>query len=281
MKIKISADSTCDLSRELAEKYDIAITPLYVTKNDLSFRDGIDITPEQIFEEAERTGELYKTAAVNITDYTGHFSHWLESYDAVIHFNIGSDFSVCHQNACIAAEEFDNVYIINSENLTVGTGILAIEAAEMAGNGASPADIVEQISEMITKVDVSFVLDKLKYLYMGGRCSGVAALGANLLNLKPCIEVRGGKMAVGKKYRGNLDKVAYTYAQNRLASPADIDRRRVFIVYTRGTDEAVISAVRRAVSEAGEFDEVLECFAGCVISSHCGPNTIGVIFCVK
>lgn len=281
MKIKITTDSTGDLSPEQLQKYNISVIPLYITKNELSFRDGIDITPEQIFEDAERTGELYKTAAINISDYICHFSEYLKEYDAVIHLDIGSGFSTCYQNACIAAESFENIYVVDSHNLTVGTGTLAIDAAVMAAEGLSPQDIVNKLNRTTAKIDTSFILDKLNFLHMGGRCSGIAALGANLLNLKPCIEVVDGKMVVGKKYRGNLDKVAYNYAKNRLSNIDSIDPRRIFIVYTRGIDEITVSSVRKAVKEAGIFNAVLECYAGCTISSHCGPNTIGIIFYKK
>ncbi len=281
MKIKISTDSTCDLPPEQIEKYDISIIPLYVTKNELSFLDGVEMTPARLFEDVERTGELYKTAAVNVSDYSRYFSEYLKDYDAVIHLNMGSDFSVCYQNACIAAEEFENVYVFDTQNLTAGIGLLVVEAAVMASQGMHPRDILNHLREYVPKVDASFVLNTLKFLHMGGRCSGVAALGANLLNLKPCIEVKDGKMGVGKKYRGNIGKVAYAYAKERLGDLSGVDTRRICIIYTYGISPSIISAVRNAVTEAGKFDEILEYHTGCTISSHCGPDTIGIIYIKK
>lgn len=278
MKIKITADSTCDLSPELIEKYDIGIIPLYITKDDKSFRDGIDITPLKIFEDVEAGMGIYKTAAVNIPDYTDVFSEYLKTYDAVIHIDISSDFSACYQNACIAADTLENVYVVDSRNLSTGTGHIVLDAAMMAEKEMCPEDIVDRLKELTAKLDVSFVIDTLKYLRLGGRCSSVAALGANLLKLKPCIEVVNGKMTVGKKYRGNIDKVVSQYIKEHLEGQNDIDYRRIFITCSPRTDDAVVNAAKNAVEKYGKFEEIYETLAGCTVSNHCGPNTLGILF---
>ena len=197
MRIKISADSTCDLSPELIETYNIGITPLYIEKGGQNCRDGMDITPQEIFDYVRSGKGVCRTAAVNVDDYTAFFKKCRENYDAVIHFNISSDFSSCYQNACTAAAEFENVYVVDSRNLSTGIALLVLDAAERAEKGEDPKEIAALMRETAKKVEASFVIDTLFYLQKGGRCSTLAALGANLLKLKPCIEVKDGKMGVG------------------------------------------------------------------------------------
>ena len=275
MAIKITADSTCDLTPELLERYDVTLTPLYVTQDGKTYRDGVDIHPADIFAHVAAGGSLPTTSAVNIADYQEIFSRYAKEYDAVIHFNIGQNFSACHQNAVIAAQDFDNVYVIDSRNLTVGQGILVLEAAEAAARGEKAEDIVAMVRDLVDKVDTTFVVDRLDFLAKGGRCSSVVALGANLLKLKPCIVLSDGKMAVGKKYRGVFDKVLLDYARDQLEA-GDFRTDRAFVVYAACKPET-IEAVRQVVAGYG-FREVCVAEAGCTISSHCGPNTLGVLF---
>ena len=237
MKIKISADSTCDLSPELIERYHIGITPLYIIRGEETLRDGIDVRPEELYEYANVTGKLCKTAAVNVSDYLAYFAACREEYDAVIHFTISSDMSACYQNACIAAQEFTNVYPVDSRNLSTGIGHLVLDAAEMAEQGMDAADIASALEKKREKLDVSFVIDTLEYLKRGGRCSALVAMSANLLHLKPCIEVKDGKMGVGHKYRGKLEKCYVQYIEERLKGRDDIDCHRIFITDS-GCDEA-------------------------------------------
>ena len=183
MKIKISADSTCDLSPELIERYHIGITPLYIIRGEETLRDGIDVRPEELYEYANVTGKLCKTAAVNVSDYLAYFAACREEYDAVIHFTISSDMSACYQNACIAAQEFTNVYPVDSRNLSTGIGHLVLDAAEMAEQGMDAANIASALEKKREKLDVSFVIDTLEYLKRGGRCSALVAMSANLLHL--------------------------------------------------------------------------------------------------
>ena len=280
MNIKISADSTCDLSQELIEAYNIGITPLYIVRGEEALRDGIDITPQDIFSYVEREGTLCGTAAVNVTDYLEVFQQWREDYDAIVHFTISGDMSTCYQNAMIAASELSDVYVVDSRNLSNGIGLLVLRAAELAREGVAPDEIKRILDAQQEKLEISFVLDTLEYLHKGGRCSTVAALGANLLSLKPCIEVKDGKMGVGKKYRGSTAKCLLKYAEDRLKGREDLDTSRVFIVDS-GVDPAIVDQVEQKVREYGAFEEVLRTKAGCTISNHCGPNTLGIMFCRK
>lgn len=275
MNIKITADSTCDLPKDLIEKYDIGIVPLYIVKGDSSLKDGIEINPQDIFDYVESGTGICHTAAVNVLDYLERFSAYLKDYDAVIHINISSDFSACNQNANIAASELQNVYVVDSRNLSSGSGHLVLDASHMASAGMAPGEIVERLKEQAKLVEASFVIDTLKYLYKGGRCSGIAALGANVLKLKPCIEVVDGKMEVGKKYRGNMDKIILQYISDRINGRDDIDARRIFITHTSVSD-AILSQVRDELKN--KFEEIIESDAGCTISNHCGPGTLGILF---
>ncbi len=280
-KVKITADSTCDLSPELLQKYDITICPLYIVKDGQSLRDGVDIQPQDIYDYVEQTGNVTKTAALPAADYADFFRPFVEDGYEVVHINISSGFSSCHQNACLAAEELGNVYPVDSLNLSTGSGLSVIEAAVLAKEGKSGAEIRDYLNrEVIPKVEASFVIDTLKYLHKGGRCSSVAALGANLLKLKPCIEVADGKMHVGKKYRGPLVKCIEQYVTDRLKDRTDINRSRIFITHTDCPQE-IVDAVYRKVKENGDFAEILETTAGCTVSNHCGPGTLGVLFIRK
>ena len=277
MKIIISSDSTCDLSPELVQEYNVNIVPLYVNKEGQFYKDGLEITPLDIFRHVSSGGGVCSTAAVNVEEYIEIFTALRQQADAVIHFTISSDMSSCFQNASLAASELSEVYVIDAENLSTGIGQLVIEAAIMAREGMTAKDIAGRLNVMKKKLDVSFVLDTLEYLYKGGRCSGVAALGANLLSLKPCIEVVDGKMRVGKKYRGNLEKCVEKYIRDRLADVDSLDLRRIFITHSN-MDQAIVDRFQKVVEDCAPFEEILQTKAGCTISCHCGPNCIGVLF---
>lgn len=278
MSIKITATSTCDLPPELLERYQITMVPLYVSFGGNTYKDGLEAAPEDIFRCVEGGGQLPTTAAVNIADYQALFAELSPKYDSVLHITIGSEFSCCYQNALVAAEEYSNVYVVDSRNLTVGQGILALEAAAAAERGDSIEDILSMLNGMLDRVDTTFVVDKLDYLAKGGRCSSVVALGANLLRLKPCIVLADGKMTVGKKYRGAFEKVLPDYVRDQLEGK-NVDLDRIFVVHTR-CDPAIPAAVCGIVREFG-FREVTTAVAGCTISCHCGPNTLGIIFLRK
>ncbi|MBE6948380.1 MAG: DegV family protein [Ruminococcaceae bacterium] len=278
MRIKITADSTCDIGEALAKKYDVEIIPLYVVMDDKPFMDLIEINPQQIFDHVASTGKICHTSAVNAALYGEIFAKYAKDYDAVIHVNLSSSLSACHQNAKIAAEEFDNVYVVDSLNLSTGSGHIVLDAAIMAREGKSAEEIVKFLEDAVKKVEASFVLDTLLYLQKGGRCSSIVALGANLLKLKPCIEVIDGKMQVGKKYRGTLNKCVEMYIADRLTGRDDIDYRRIFITHTAETNPELVKCAEEAVKKYGSFEEVLITSAGCTIANHCGPNCLGILF---
>ena len=278
MSIKITATSTCDLPPELLERYQIDIVPLYVSFGGNTYRDGVDTGPDDIFRHVESSGKLPTTAAVNIADYQALFAELSPKYDAVLHIPIGAGFSACYQNACVAAEDFPNVYVVDSRNLSSGHGLLVLEAAIAAQRGDSVQDILAMLDGLMDKVDTTFVVDRLDYLAKGGRCSSVVALGANLLKLKSCIVLSDGKMTVGKKYRGAFDKVLPDYVRDQLDGKA-VRTEHIIIVHTR-CDPAIPAAVEQVVREYG-FQEIIHAVAGSTISCHCGPNTLGFLFLRK
>ncbi|MDR2357404.1 MAG: DegV family protein [Oscillospiraceae bacterium] len=278
MKVKISADSTCDLPRELVEKYDIGIIPLYIVRDGESYKDGVEITPDDLFDYVDSGAGACHTAAVNIADYTDAFTSYLREYDAVVHINISAAISACNQNALIAASEFTNVFVVDSKNLSTGSGHLVYDAALMAAEGVAPEEIARRVSDLAPLVDASFVIDKLTYLHKGGRCSSLAALGANILKLKPCIEVTGGKMDVGKKYRGSFDKAVSQYVADKLSNAGEIDGRRIFVTYTTRVPPEIALSLTDTVASYGIFDEIAVATAGCAISNHSGPVCLGILF---
>ncbi|MBC8569657.1 DegV family protein [Zongyangia hominis] len=283
MKIKVTSDSTCDLSEELIKEYHITLTPLTVIKNGENFRDGVDISPAEIFAHVDAGGDLCSTSAVNIDEYRALFSEMSAQYDAVIHVNLGSGFSSCYQNATLAAQDFDNVFVVDSQNLSTGQGHIVMEACKRAQECRDLTDVAnlcEELRALTNRVETSFLLDRLDYMVKGGRCSMVMALGANLLKLKPCIEVVNGKMQVGKKYRGSYAKCLESYVKERLNGRDDLIEDRLFITHTP-VSEKDLTVVKQAVSQYGRFPHVYETTAGCTISCHCGPNTLGVLFIRK
>ena len=275
--VRISADSTCDLSPELITRYDIGIIPLYISLDEKTLRDGVEITGNDIYEYVARTGVLPKTAAPSVADYIEFFQkRQTTPATALIHFTISADFSSSYQNACIAAKDFENISVIDSRNLSTGHGHAVMEAAVLAEKGASMEEIRAYEADVIPRICASFIIDRLDYLHKGGRCSGVAALGANLLKLKPCIEVVDGKMIVGKKYRGDIGKVLPVYTADKLCGKK-MKKDRIFITHT-GCSKEIVDDVRKAIAECYPFDNVIETIAGSTVTSHCGQNTLGVLF---
>lgn len=280
MKIKILSDSTCDLSKELLDQNDITLIPLTVVKDGKSFSDGVDITPADIFDHVAAGGDLCSTTAINMGEYQDWFAKYASDYDGVLHINIGSSFSCCYQNACLAADEFENVRVIDSQNLSTGQGLVVLEACKLAKECSSLDELHQKVQAFTSRVEASFLLDQLKYMVKGGRCSSAAALGANLLNLKPCIEVKDGKMAVVKKYRGNYAKSLASYVKDRIADRDDLVRGTLFVTRTPVTDEC-LEAVKNAVDTYADFENIYWTEAGCTVSCHCGPGTLGVLFVRK
>ena len=280
MKIKITADSTCDLSPELLERYDITLIPLTVIKDGKPFLDGVEITPEDIFAHVERGGTLCSTAAVNVESYRSVFEQFSPAYDDVIHITIGSLFSACYQNASIAASAFPNVHVVDSMNLSTGQGHLVVEAAQLARDGRSAMEICSQLNAMRNRVQASFIMDRLDYMQKGGRCSAVVALGGKLLNIKPCIAVKDGTMGMVDKYRGKFDKCVEKYVKDCLKEHKNLRLDRIFITHTR-CDEEAVKIARETIQKYAGFVEIFETVAGCTVSCHCGPGTLGILFITK
>ena len=280
MKIKVMSDSTCDLSQELLEKYDITLVPLTIVKDGKAYADGVTITPAEIYAHVAAGGGLCSTTAMNAGEYAEWFSKYADSYDGVIHINISSEFSSSYQNACLAAEDFENVRVVDSRNLSTGQGLVVLQACKYAQECNDLDELQSKLQAFTEKVEASFLLDKLEYMVKGGRCSSAAALGANLLNLKPCIEVKNGKMSVVKKYRGNYAKCLASYVKDRIADRDDLERDTLFVTRTPVSDEC-LKAVADAVDAYADFENIYWTEAGCTVSCHCGPGTLGVLFVRK
>lgn len=278
-KILLSADSTCDLSEELIKKYNVMLSPLHIVLGEKSYDDGVNIKPSEIYANFDATGTLPKTAAVNTKEYIDKFKPFVDDGAAIIHINIGSALSSSYQNCVSAAKQLGNIYPIDSCNLSSGTGHLVIEAAKMIQKGMSAAEIASTLKDLTKKCHSSFIVDKLNYLRAGGRCSTLAMLGANLLQLKPCIEVSNldGSMTVGKKYRGKLENVLKEYVDEKLSSYENIRHQRIFITHA-GINEKYVEIVKKELESRNYFEEIYVTKASCTISSHCGPETLGILF---
>ena len=279
MKIRISADSTCDLSPELVRKYNIGITPLSVIIDGQVFHDGVDVTPRDVFRASD-AGKSVRTAAVNTYEYREFFEEQMKQYDQVVHVCISSDFSTCYADACEASSGMDNVFIVDSRNLSTGSGLLVLEGAEMAAKGMDGAEIAQTLRDRTGLVDASFTVRTVEYLRRGGRCSGMEALGAKLLHIRPSIVVADGKMHPGEKYRGRYEHYLKHYIDDLLANDSEIDFNRVFITHSP-SEEGLVNFAIDKVKSLGLFREVLETMAGCTVCCHCGPDTLGVLFMRK
>lgn len=280
MSVKIIADSTCDLPDELLAQYDISILPLYIQMGGRCYRDRVEITPREVFVHVDAGGALCTTASVNMDEFRDYFGLWAETREAVVCITLSGEMSSCFQNACRAAEGFDNVYVVDSRNLSSAQGLLALEGARLAREGCSGREIADLLRAETTKVQSSFLLDRLDYMRRGGRCSAVAALGANLMHLKPCIAVHDGAMGVVKKYRGSFERCMVQYTKELLAACPDA-RSDMAIVVHPAADPAAVAATIRTLQEDGRFRAVYEARTGCTVACHCGPNTIGVMFLNK
>ncbi len=279
-KVLIACDSTADLNQELIDRYGIEITPLSVNLGDKNYTDGVDIDPDMIYAHYEKTKQLPKTAAVNVADFTDFFKKWTGEGYSVVLFTISSEMSSTYNNARLASLDFDNVFVVDTKNLSTGGGLLVLKAAKMAEDGADAESIAKACTEVSSKVDASFIIDSLEFLHKGGRCSSLEAIGANLLQIKPCITVKDGKMGVGRKYRGKFGFVLQKYIADQLASADTIDTDTVFVTHA-GCDPEIVQMCVEAVKNALPFKELHITRAGCTISSHCGRNTLGVLFLRK
>lgn len=276
-RVIITADSTCDLSPELLERFEVKTIPLTILLGEESFYDGNGFTPADMYRRYHEDGTLPKTSAPSVQQFLDFFRPFVEAGCEVVHLDISSELSSSFSTACIAAEELGGVYPVDSRMLSTGVGLLVIEAAECRDRGMTAAEIAAHVASLTDKVDTSFVLDTLEFMWKGGRCSGVAALGANLLHLKPALEMSGGKLGVYKKYRGGIRAVYRQYITERLAGKS-VRPGHVFITNSGEIDESVLQELEALVRSLIEVNEIHHTTAGCTIASHCGPKTLGVLF---
>ncbi len=278
MKIKICADSTCDLSREHIEKNNIGIMPLHVALGTDDRLDGVTIAPEDIYKYYSTEKKLPRSGARSAEEYKEFFqSFFNDGYDAVVHYDISSDMSSSYDNACVAANELKNVYVVDSRNLSTGTGLLVLDACDMVNQGKTAQEIYERSKSRVGAVRASFIIDKLEFLYKGGRCSSLAYLGANLLQIKPVIEVKDGLMGIASKPMGRYIRCVEKYAAWVRNNCTNADKTRCFVTHTQ-MDAGITERVIEIVKSWGIFDEIIETTAGCTITTHCGANTIGILF---
>lgn len=275
MKTLITAESTIDLPKELLEKYQIKTIPYMVLLGDKDFKDG-EIEATEIFKFVDEKKILPKTSAINKQQYTDFFKENLKSCDAIVHFSLSGQITSSTQNAKDAAAELENVYVVDTQSLSTGIALLAIYARKLADSGLGAKEIYEKASARVPSVQASFVVKKLEYLYKGGRCSALAYFGANLMKIRPQIILKDGKMGVHRKYRGNMDKVVENYCKDTLEEFDNPDLSVGFVTYTTATPE-MVEAAKRSLQEKG-FKTIYETRAGATISSHCGENTLGILY---
>ena len=280
MKIKITADSTCDLSEELLRQWNISLIPMHILMGEESLLDGITVHPADVFAHVQNGGKMPKSAAPNLVEYTDFFAPFAKEYDAVIHITVGSKFSSCYQNARLASQEFENVSVVDSENICTGQGYLVLRAAKWAADGLTPRNICMRLQTLAKKVELSFVLNQLDYMAKSGRCSGVLAFGANLLGIKPSLAVLDGELKVVKKYRGQLPICVGKYITDRLADRDDIEDGLVFISSCQ-PKPGCMEAVKAGLKKYGHFKECWETNIGTTIGGYSGPGTIGIVFARK
>ena len=276
----ITTDSVCDMPKELLERYQVRMIPLTISEGDHSYKDGVDFTPDDIYELYDSQHLLPKTSAISPQEFIDFFTPLTQDGSEVVHIDISSACSATYQNACMAASELEGVYPVDSLHLTLGQGLLVIEACRLRDAGLSAREIAEQLPAYREKIVTSFVVDTLEYLWKGGRCSGLTAFGANLLQVRPCLELREGEIKVARKYRGTMQKVYTQYIRDYL-SRENIDTRMGFLVHSGRISQETLEQLRQLILELVPFSEVPIVRAGCTVTSHCGPGTVGVIFASK
>ncbi len=279
-KVIIASDSTTDLTKELIEKYDIRILPLSVNLGDKTFLDGVDIDPDTIYDHYNKTGELPKTSAINLSQFYKFFDECRKEAESVVFMTISADMSSTFNNARTVALDYNDIYVVDTKNLCTGGGLMVLQAAEMALKGMDGKQIAEELEKLAPKIDASFVINDLEYLTAGGRVSALKAGAAAFLNIKPCIMVRDGKMVIGRKYHGKFKMVVKKYVNDVLENSTDIDPQFAFLTHS-GVDSEFINEVYQQIKEKNIFENIFISRAGCTISSHCGPDTLGVLFIRK
>ena len=275
--VVITSDSTCDLSQELLDRFEIHTIPLTITLGDDTFLDGQGFTPLDMYARYRQDGTLPKTSAPSVQEFLDFFSQFTEKGCEVVHVDISSELSNTCNAACLAAEELEGIHVVDSRMLSTGVGLLAIEGAECRDRGMGAEEIAEHLRSLTGKVQTSFVLDTLQFMWKGGRCSAVAALGANLLSLKPGLEMKDGKLGVYKKYRGSINHVYKQYVKERLQG-RKVRPGHVFITESGEVDEAVLEELCALVRETIPVKEIHHTLAGCTVATHCGPKCLGILF---
>lgn len=275
MKIAVTVESTNDLTKELLERYDIKVIPYQIVLGGKTFKDG-ELSTKELFDYVDENGTLPKTNALNEFDYTEFFEGVKKEYDAIVHICLSGGMSSSCENARRAAKKLKNVFVVDSMNLSSGIGILAIYARELVNEGFQPSYVAEKVQERVSSVQASFVVERLDYLYKGGRCNALSLLGANIFKIRPRIVVKDGVMGSDKKYRGPMGKVIAKYCSDVLEEFNTPDLDKAFVTYSSATPE-MVEAAKNALVDAG-FKNIHETYAGCTVSSHCGPNTLGIIY---
>lgn len=275
MKIAISTESTCDLSKSLLREFEISTIPYTIILGDTEVQDNEDV-PAKIFEYVEKTGNLPKTSAINEETYAEYFKSLLENHDAVIHITLSGGITSSTEHAKSAGEKLKNVYVIDSKSLSTGIGLLAIYARKLARQGLGADVIAEKVNARVPYVQASFVVERLDYLYKGGRCNALALFGANVFKIRPQILLVDGKMKPAKKYRGKMERVIADYTKDTLAEFNNPDKSVAFVTYTTAAPE-MISVAKQALIDAG-FETIYETTAGGTITSHCGEHVLGILY---
>ena len=278
--IRISTDSTSDLSHLYKEK-NVAVMPICVVLDNEVYHDGVDVFPTDIYKHVEATGRLPKTSARNTFDYQEFFKELTKDGDTVIHLAFSSGLSTCCNCAIEAAKDFENVYVVDTKSLSTGCGLLVMKACDLVEQGKSAQEIVAEVSALVDKVQASFVVSTIEYLYKGGRCSMLSSIIASVLKIMPSLYLKDGKIVAGKKYMGNILKNADKYVLETLKKHSNYDKRRVFITYTEGTDERIVQKVEQTLKANSDFEEVIHTNAGSTVTCHCGKGTIGILFIDK
>lgn len=279
-KVKVFSDSTCDLSPDLIEKHQIGIVPLYVLFNDETYRDGIDVTTPDLYKKVEEIGSLPKTAAPSPGDFFLAFKPYIDAGEDIIYIGISSEFSVTVNNARLAAQEFPEgrIEVVDSRNLSTGIGLLVMRAVDFAAEGLDIHAIAEKVRDLVPKVETEFIIDTLDYLHKGGRCNGLTLLVGSMLKIRPSIKVVDGKMVPAQKFRGSRQKALKGLLDTVLVQKAQISPERIFVTHSISDDAPFL---RNQLLKRTDAQEVVITQAGCVISSHCGINTIGILFIKK
>ena len=276
----LTSDSVCDLPEELCRELGVKVIPLTVVEDEETFKDGLDITPDQIYERYEKEGLLPKTTAISPQEFLDFFGPLVEEGYEVVHLDISAKLSGTYQNACIAAGELEGIYVIDTCHLSTSMGLMLMEGARLRDEGRGAQEIAQHLEAFKEKLVTTFVVDNLEFIWKGGRCSGVTALGANLLKIRPCLGMQEGELKVGKKYRGSMEKVYEQYVRDVL-KVQNIDTRAAILTHSGGVPEETLDQLKAMIRELVPFEKVYTMRAGCTVSSHCGPGTLGVLFALR